>query len=207
MMHDSVADRLSLFSLQRGQQVEAVLSGVVGKLHAHNLSRRPHQVRETAQLIANRSGGNFSGPARQKRDTMSGVPDIGFFAFPTGVGAMGEALLVFRFPVRSVVAGEDDERIAGNAGFVDGAQHLPQRVVHLGYEIAVNAGFGFALKFRSGDPWSVRRGEREIEEEWLRRFRRAVGDQLHGAAGERREYGLDLEMRRDAAAAPEDTAR
>ena len=207
MMHDRLANRLPLLALQSGKKVETVFSGVFGKLHTGDLRGCRHQIREAAQLIADCARRNLPRPARDKRNAVSGIPDVGLLALPVGVGAMREPLLVFRLPVGSVVAGENHQRVVRQPGLVQCAEHPPQCVVHLRHEIAVDSRFGFALEFRLGNPGRVWRRQCQIQEEGLGRLGRELLDQPDRPVGERWQDILDMEVRSDPAASPEHSAR
>src|ERR1022692_3625626 len=123
-MHNRLSNRLLLLTEQGRQKVVAILCSGVGKLYLSDRGGCSHEVGQASELIANRARRNLPRPARDERNAMAGVPDIGLLATPVRIGAMRKARFVFRLPVRSIVARKDHERILGKLIFLDRMQDL-----------------------------------------------------------------------------------
>src|SRR5690348_5519043 len=93
MVHDSFANRLPLLAFQSGKQAVAVLSGILRELHAGDFRGGSHQIGEAAQLSAHRARLDLPWPARQERNPMPGIPDVGLLAPPVGVARCAKRAL------------------------------------------------------------------------------------------------------------------
>src|SRR6202030_3241832 len=110
-MHDRFADWLSLFSKKGREQIVTIFSGIVGERDVGDLGCHSHKVCQTAKLLADRTGLDLTGPARDERNAMTCIPDVGLLTAPVCIRAMGVARLVSRLPIRSVIAGEDHQSV------------------------------------------------------------------------------------------------
>src|SRR5229473_133308 len=146
-------------------------------------------------------------PTRKKRNAVAGVPNICLLAAPVAVGQMSVESPVFRRPVRAVIAGENQKRVICDPCIVDGGHDSPQRIVHLGYEIAVDSGLGTSVELRRGKPRRVWRRQGEIKKKWLSRFCGTLANQIRALFRERGKHFFDLEARRNCSWPPEHAAR
>ncbi len=76
--------------------------------------------------------------------------------------------------LRAVVAGENDQRVVFDAGFLDGVEDLAGAVVHLGEAIGPIAVAGFAGELRIGQRRHVNQRERNVGIERLARTSRCA---------------------------------
>ena len=115
----------------------------------------------------------FTGPAGEKGHAVAAVPDVGLVAAELRAG---EVALFFEggcvgLRRAAVVGGEDDERVGGEAVFVEGGENVSDDGVGLHDEITVGAEAAFALPLGRRENRRVRRRERDVEEKRLPGFR------------------------------------
>src|SRR5437879_13626503 len=102
-----------------------------------NAGRGRHQVSQAAELITYRACLDLSWPAREKRNSVAGIPDIRLHTAPVRVSQMGPSGFVLGRPVRAVVARENHQGVARKTRLIERAQHAAERVIHRSDEIAV----------------------------------------------------------------------
>ena len=88
----------------------------------------------------------------------------------------------------AVVAGEDDERVVGDARSLQSVQHLADRPVGLKHKVAVITRLGFTFEFRRRHDGKMGRREGQIEKERLPGLRVCL-DPTHRATG---QFGQDV---------------
>ena len=98
---------------------------------------------------------------------MTAVPDIGFFAAPVCVGAVGELSLVLYLPVGPIVTGEDDKRVAREPGIIQRFHDATERVIDSGDKIPICSGLRFTPEPFFRNPGCVGCGQGQIQEEGL----------------------------------------
>src|SRR2546429_3406627 len=82
VMHDRLADWLSLFSKKGRKQVIAVFGGIIRKRDAGDLGGCSHKISQTPKLITYRAGLDLAGPTGDERNAMARVPDVGLLTAP-----------------------------------------------------------------------------------------------------------------------------
>ena len=127
-----------------------------------------------ADCLGARGGGfDFSGPAGEKGHAVAALPNVGLVAAELRAG---EVALFFEggcagLRRAAVVGGEDDERVGGEAVFVEGGENFSDDGIGLHDKIAVGAEAAFALPLGRRENRCVRRREWDVEEKGFPGFR------------------------------------
>src|SRR5881397_3893209 len=116
MVHDHLAKRSFVASLQRGKQTHAVFGGVVGQLRSEDVRARGEKVGQADDLIAGAAGFDMAGPADDERDAMAAVKNIRFGSAEVvaRIVSLGGEFVELRLRRAAVVAAEDEQRVFGN---------------------------------------------------------------------------------------------
>lgn len=183
------------FALQRRVETDAIFCGAALERDVQHLCQRRQDVVEDDGGRTGFARLDDRGPAYEKRYA---VPPFFEAPFPAGTGtvavvtvnhgvAANPALgITFGAVHGSIVAGEDDESVVGDAQVVQLPEQLANVVIELDDEIAIGAGFAFAHELLVGNDRVMGRGHRVIEEEGLIRFRADRGlDELAGLVRQR----------------------
>ena len=112
-----LADRFVLAAQQR-QQAEAVLAGVVRQSGAPHVGQSPEDIGLVDQLAADTAGLDDARPAGEERDAMAAFPRVALVAAQRAAGIMAAGFQFRGSDIRreTVVAGEQNQRLAGDAG-------------------------------------------------------------------------------------------
>src|SRR5947207_2499033 len=76
MVHDRLAARFVVASLQRRKQAHAVFGGIVGQLRTEDVRARGEKVGQADELIAGGAILDMAGPADDERNAMPAVKNI-----------------------------------------------------------------------------------------------------------------------------------
>ena len=178
-----------------------------GMLAPTRLCARREQVGQADRLARRGTWPDRSRPARDERDAVPALPDVGLVPavratrkVPSALdlldGVLAERALDAGVGGVAVIAREDDERGRRQPGAIDGAHDLAHRPVRLHDEGAVQAQAALAGPLRRRHEGRVGRGERQVEEERPGR-RLALGmalDVVDGPSDERRQHVDRLEI-------------
>src|SRR4051794_11211623 len=98
-------------------------------------------------------------PSCNERNSVTCVPDVGLLALPVRISAMRKQFFVRDFPVRSVIAGEDQQGVVGKTGLLQCAHHGAEHIIHLSHEVTVDTRLRPAFVLGFWNPWSMGRAE------------------------------------------------
>src|SRR5439155_19051541 len=178
MVHDGLAERSFVPTLQRREKAHAVFSGMVGQLRTEDVRARGEKVGQADELVRGGAGFDMAGPANNERNAMPAVKYVrlGSAEVVAWVVPLGVEFVELRLGRAAVVAGEDHQRASGQIMLIECSEELADRPVHLHHEIAIGIEAALALPFGRGSDWCVWRIKRQIEEEKLAGF--GVGGSL-----------------------------
>lgn len=140
-MDDGFVQRSAVGAEERRENAHAVFAGVGRELRAEEIGAGGEEI-DVADCLGARGGGfDFSGPAGEKGHAVAALPDVGLVAAELRAG---EVALFFEggcagLRRAAVVGGEDDERVGGEAVFVEGGEDFSDDGIGLHDKIAVGA--------------------------------------------------------------------
>ena len=153
LLQDVGTDRRTIVAKPCRQQTKTVFRGVVRQLRADDGSDRCHHIREAGELRTGRARCHLFGPPDEERDAVPAFPAITFDSAPrpSAVVTMIRAHVNDARGLRAVVAGEDDNRVFGDAKLFQRRQQLADHMIELMDEVTMRAGLGFSLELRRGE--------------------------------------------------------
>src|SRR5687767_791737 len=80
---------------------------------------------------------------------------------------MPQPLHVFRIPRRTVITAEENQRILSDSSRIQCLEDFPNAIIHLHNEVAIEIRFATSREFLQRQPWGVRSGKCDIQEERL----------------------------------------
>ena len=99
---------------------------------------------------------------------MAAFPGVAFFAAQVGmVCVVAEFLNVGRIPLRTVVAGENEECVISDSIAIEHGPHTAYQAIDENNEITVLPGSARAQHIVGRKPWPMRRGQGQIQKEGL----------------------------------------
>ena len=203
-MHRRFSERTGSRAEQRGQKTHAIFPCIGRKVSSSEFRGGCHQIRQANRLVAFRIGGDLGRPPHDERHPMPAFPDVALLAaLDRVIRVVAELLDVAGVPLGAVVAGHDEERVLGLAGPLQRIHDEANLGVDLSDEVAVLADFSAAHELLGRDPGPVGRRQREVEEERLPGFLRALFDVSDRVAREVRQHIEEVEPFRRFARSPE----
>src|SRR5438093_1030614 len=147
MMHDGLAKRVFVPSLQCRKEADAVFGGIVGQLRIEDVRAGGEQIGEADELIAGSAGLDTAGPADDERNAMPALKNIrlGSAEMVARVVSLGGQFVELRLRRATVVTGENYQRVFGKTCPVERSQNLAETRIDLHHEIAVRIEPAFAL--------------------------------------------------------------
>src|SRR5881396_3691194 len=126
MMHNRLAQRSFVPSLERGVETHAVFGGIVGQVRTEDLRAGGEQIGEADQLVACGASFDVAGPADDERNAMPAVKNVrlGAAEMVAWVVSLGFELVELRLGRATVVAGENHKRAFDQSVLVERSQNL-----------------------------------------------------------------------------------